>query len=136
MRALKKIYETLKKRERKKGGSKGNPFFAINDDIVNLYGNTIFKTRDAQVFTRRGTEDPPEDEDAVLSSPRRVVVVALFDVVLAVCVGVLHDTLVARGKRIFTRNCDSRDTTQLEKSCTFEETNNNGAREFTRREYE
>ena len=103
---------------------------------MNLYGNTTFKTRDAQVFTRRGTEDPPEDEDAVLSSPRRVVVVALFDVVLAVCVGVLHDTLVARGKRIFTRNCDSRDTTQLEKSWTFEETNNNGAREFTRRECE
>ena len=53
---------------------------------MNLYGNTIFKTLDAQVFTRRGTEDPPEDEDAVLSSPRRVVV-ALFDVVLAVCGG-------------------------------------------------
>jgi len=70
---------------------------------VNLYGNTIFKTRDAQVFTRRGTEDPPEDEDAVLSSPRRVVV-ALFDVVLAVVVvGGLHGTLVARGKRIHTQ---------------------------------
>ena len=72
---------------------------------MNLYGNTTFKTRDAQVFTRRGTEDPPEDEDAVLSSPRRVVVVALFDVVLAVVVvgGSLHDTLVARGKRIHTQ---------------------------------
>ena len=62
---------------------------------MNLYGNTTFKTRDAQVFTRRGTEDPPEDEDAVLSSPRRVVV-ALFDVVLAVVVGGLHDTRSAR----------------------------------------
>ena len=72
---------------RKKGGSERQPVFWINDDdIVNLYGNTNFKTRDAQVFTRRGTEDPPEDEDAVLSSPRRVVVVALFDVVLAVVV--------------------------------------------------
>ena len=69
---------------------------------MNLYGNTILKTLDAQVFTRRGTEDPPEEEDAVLSSPRRVVV-ALFDVVLAVVVGVLHDTLVARGKRIHTQ---------------------------------
>ena len=97
--------ETLKKRGRKKGGSERQPVFWINDDdIVNLYGNTNFKTRDAQVFTRRGTEDPPEDEDAVLSSPRRVVV-ALFDVVLAVVVvvGGLHDTLVARGKRIHTQ---------------------------------
>ena len=57
---------------------------------MNLYGNTILKTLDAQVFTRRGTEDPPEEEDAVLSSQRRVVV-ALFDVVLAVGGG-LHDT--------------------------------------------
>ena len=82
---------------------------------MNCTGTPILKTRDAQVFTRRGTEDPPEDEDAVLSSPRRVVV-ALFDVVLAVVVvvGGLHDTLVARGKRIHTQ-CDSRDTTQLEK---------------------
>ena len=123
MRAKKN--ETLKKRE-KKGGVERQPFFAINDDIVNLYGNTIFKTRDAQVFTRRGS----------LVAEKSCCCCVIRRRPRGGGGGGLHDTLVARGKRIFTRNCDSRDTTQLEKSWTFEETNTNGAREFTRRECE